>query len=295
MLYRLFGGAVIACGLAPQAVLAVNSVVWESGNSLINTTNYSGVAPFYWFANFGNPAAVTGAPMNDHEARNLPSWIKLESRPACIGKDDGCAVSDSTIRTGFSFAENAAGTIGATSIGGQATYNTLTLPNAATGVSGMAGDQLNASSSGGNTSSMLQMRILAGAPSSFRMWVVTDNGAGANFHAQSRMRVSLRNTAGPPAFGGDSDTSEAEALPGGARLIATGSDPNANNGVADAWAFRLSDVGIDDIVTVRPTSAVANALPGFAGIMIQVIPEPSSAILLLLGLFGIGLAPRRRG
>src|ERR671914_535353 len=92
---RKYLGCAVLCLVTPQAAQAVNSTVWESGNSLVDTTNYTGLAQYHWFANFNNPNAVTGAPMNDHEARNLPSWLHLETRPDCIGDDDSCAVADS--------------------------------------------------------------------------------------------------------------------------------------------------------------------------------------------------------
>jgi hypothetical protein len=259
--------AIVACLSFPQIGRAVNSSVWEASNSLKDTTNYTGLASFYWFANFDNPSAVTLAAMDDHEARNLPAWLHLETRPAFIGKDDSGANSDTTSRTGFSFSESGAN--GATSIGGQPAYNRLTLPNGTSGVSGFAADNLNASTGGGNTSSMLTMRVLAGAPSTIRMWVVTDNS-------------------------GDLDTSEAEALPNGQRLITGGSDPQANNGIADAWAWRLSDLNDGDIITVRPTSSAANDIPGFAGLMIQVVPEPSSLAVALMGVLGLGRSLTRR-
>jgi hypothetical protein len=110
------------------------------------------------------------------------------------------------------------------------------------------------------------------------MWVVTDNGSGANYNSQIRQRVSLRNTSGPPTFeGGDTEQVDAEALPNGVRI---GQTPVGINGIADAWAFRFTDVGLHDVITVRPTSA-AGSFPSFAGIMI--VPEPSSAVLLMLG------------
>jgi hypothetical protein len=228
--------------------------------------------------------------MNQNEARNLPSWIHLETNPACKGFADDCTTADTTIRTGYSFTESGTGG-GSSSTGGQAGFNDLTLPN---GITGRSGQAVDTGSGLATTTSMLAMRILAGAPDSFRMWVVLDNGSGANFNAQSRLRVNLRNTTGPPAYAGDSDMAEAEALPGGQRLITTGSDPNASNGTADAWSFLLSDVGLDDIVTIRPTSNTGS-FGAIAGIMIQPIPEPSSVALLLGGLIGLGSMSRRRG
>src|SRR6476659_5942017 len=119
--------AAMFCVLTPQTALAANSVVWESGTSLIDTTNYLGLTQNYWFANFGNSSAVTGAPMDQNEARNLPSWIHYETRSSCIGMADDCSTSDATNRTGFSFTESPPN--GATSIGGQPTFNNITLPN----------------------------------------------------------------------------------------------------------------------------------------------------------------------
>jgi hypothetical protein len=272
---------------------AANLVVWEPANSLVDTTNYTGLAPYHWFANFQDPnnlAPATGAPMDQNEARNLPSWIHLESRPGCIGKADDCTTSDSAPRTGFSFVES--GAVGDTSTGGQTSFNTLTLPNGNVGKSGQAVESLSVVN---NTSNELFMRMTAGAPSSFRIWVVTDSGSGANYNVQSRIRVSLRDTNGPPDYTGDIGQFEAEALPGAKRLIESGSSPTANNGVADAWSFLLSDVNVNDIVTIRPTSS-GGTLPAFAGIIIQeVVPEPCSLVLLLTGVCGVlGLTHRRR-
>lgn len=227
--------------------------------------------------------------MDQNEARNLPNWLHLETNPACKGFADDCSTADSNIRTGYSFTESGSGS---SSTGGQSGFNTLTLPNGSAGISGQAVDTGSGTST---TTSMVDLRILAGAPSSFRMWVVVDNGSGTNFNAEARLRVNLRNTTGAPSYGGDSDTSEAEALPGGLRLITTGSDPAANNGIADAWSFLLSDVGQDDIVIIRPT-ANSGSYGAFAGIMIQeIVPEPTSALLLLLGsVSSCVMWPRRR-
>jgi hypothetical protein len=226
--------------------------------------------------------------MNQNEARNLPSWLRFQTNPTFIGKDDGGVNNDATTRTGFSFTESPPN--GATSIGGQSGYNLLTLPNGTTGRSGNAVDSL---STTGNTSSMASLRILPGAPSAFRIWMVTDNGSGTNFHSQIRMRVNLRNTNGPPLFDGDLDQQEGEALPTGMRI---GQIPQGINGTADAWAFRVSGANANDILTLRPTSAggIPGSLPGFAGFMIQVIPEPSSALLLIVGMTVAGFVSRRR-
>ena len=290
---RIFRGIVILAitiiGSAARLSHAANSVVWEPANSLVDTTNFTGVAPYYWFANFNAPNAVTGAPMNQNEVRNLPSWIHLETNPACIGMADDCTTPDATVRTGFSFSENTTTGTGATSTGGQPTYNTLTLPNGATGSSGQAVDTLSGT---GNTSSFADVRILAGAPSMFRLWIVTDNGAvaGGVYQDQSRMRTNIRDTGGPPTFGLDGEQTEAEAMPNGVRI---GQTDVGHNGIADAWAFLFGDVEEHDLIIVRPTSA-AGSRPGFAGIMIQPIPEPSAMVLVALGGVCYAALARRR-
>jgi hypothetical protein len=84
--------------LGGQSAWAGNIVTWDSANSKIDTTNYTGLAPYYWFANFNSPNPVTGQPMDQNEARNLPSWIKLESRSDCIGRDVAAAPAWQTRR-----------------------------------------------------------------------------------------------------------------------------------------------------------------------------------------------------
>jgi hypothetical protein len=280
------------CALVLPAVGMANGVVWEANRSKIDTTNYASLpATYYWFANFqtGALTPVTGAGMDSNEARNLPSWIHLETRPACKGFADDCTTADATIVSGYSFTETGLGG-GSSSTGGQAGFNDLTLPDSTFGRSGQAVDT---GSGVGTTTSMAALRILAGAPESFRMWVVVDNGVDPNFNSQARLRVNLRDTTGPPGFGDASAAVEAEALPGGFRLITAGSDPRANNGVADAWSFKLSGVNLHDRINIRPSSAGGD-FGAFAGIMIQVVPEPSSVMLLMLGAVGTLISMRRR-
>lgn len=272
-----------------------NLVSWDSASSLINTTNYTGLGQYYWFANFNNPtpsptpvSLTVGAPLDDHEARNLPAWIRVESRSAFIGKDDSGLNSDTTIRTGFSFEESANGS--SKSIGGQSNFNVLTLPDGATGLSGQVFDPIPGLAT---TASMAQFRILPGAPTSFRLWVITDNGAGANFQSEARLRVRHAATVGAPGYATSGTEVDAEALPSGKRLIEAGSDPAANNGIADAWAFRFDDVAADDVITIRPTSA-SGSFAGFSGFIIQAVPEPSTALLAVCGLCSLFLPANRR-
>lgn len=278
--------------LASATTAQANTVSWEAANSLVDTTNYSGVGPYYWFANFNNPTAVTGAATDASEARSLPSWLHLETRHAFIGKDDSGLNADSTIRTGYSFVENGAGTAGGGTVGGQSNFNTLTLPS---GLSGISGQVLELQQGLNNTTSQLAIRVLDGAPDALRIWVVTDNGAGANFNIQNRIRINLRNTDGSPNYADVGGTVEAEALPEGLRLIQAGSAAYANNGLADAWSFKLGGVQANDIITVRPTGGAGfTNYAGFAGLIIQPIPEPATATMLILASSSVALVGRNR-
>jgi hypothetical protein len=285
----LVGMAVVA----RPAAFGANTAVWESNKSHIDTTDLSNLGPYYWFANFANPNPVTNAATDSFEARNLPSWVHLETRHAFIGKDDSGLNNDDNPRTGYSFVENSIGTAGGATVGGQPNFNDLILPG---GVSGRSGQVLEVQQGLNNTTTQLFLRILDGAPESFRIWVVTDNGAGTNFNIQNRIRVGLRDTDGPPGFLGDPDQVEAEAHPGGSgsRLIGqANSIPESNNGIADAWSFLLTGVNEHDVITVRPTGGAGfTNYAGFAGLIIQPVPEPSVALLAWIG--GIPAVLRRR-
>jgi hypothetical protein len=132
--------------------------------------------------------------------------------------------------------------------------------------------------------------------------VVTDNGtraASAAYQNQARMRVSFRhNDDAANSFPDASDTEQVdgEALnPANQRI---GQFAQGNNGITDAWSFLFRDVNANDFITIRPTAAGGGVTgfpdhrPAFAGIIIQVVPEPTAAALLLLG--GFAFAGRRR-
>ena len=125
---------------------------------------------------------------------------------ACVGKADDCTTADATPRTGFSFEENATHTVGSGSIGGQAGFNNLTLPNGLVGRSGQAAESFNPPGTG--TSTFTFLRIGANARSTIRMWVVQDNGSGANFQSQQNIRLKLRHTNGPPGYDEARDSDE---------------------------------------------------------------------------------------
>ncbi len=267
-------------GLGVLSARASTTLAASAADTLIDTTDYSvlGSNTGYWFANFGNPTAVTGDAMNSFEASKIPYWIHLDTNPAHVGKADDGTTNDTSEYTGFSFSDD---TPISSSTGGQTTWNTLMLPDGTTGISGAAVDTSNGSA---NTDNWVFMRILPGAPSTAKMWVVTDNwGSGAvNADPNSRLRVRTKLLDG--TFMDIGDISQVDSIPG---------NPVINNGIADAYAFTLTDITPGDGLLIRIGSGAFPSHGSIAGVMFNPIPEPSSIALLFVGLLGFGVRPRR--
>jgi hypothetical protein len=67
------------------------------------------------------------------------------------------------------------------------------------------------------------------------------------------------------------------------------------DGLPDVWSWAYSGFQAGDIIKLQLNSGVAGEAASIAGIMFDVIPEPSSALLLMLGAVGCAFARRRRG
>ena len=272
-------GMALAISLAATAQ-AQNNLAASPALNLIDTTDFSVLGPNtgYWFANFGNPVAVTGAPTNSFEASNLPFWIHLDADPAHTGMDDTGVIADGTGYTGYSFEDVSDST------GGQPGWNVLTLPDGTTGLSGAAVDADNPPN---NVDNWIKMRFLPGAPSTATMWVVTDNWGTAAVEADPLKRLRVRTKDLDAGFNDIGDFDQVDSIPG---------EPLPNNGIADAYAFTLTNIIPGDGLVVRISSADDGQSHGsIAGLMFRV-PEPSSAVMLLLGAVACGFARlRRRG
>jgi hypothetical protein len=105
----------------------------------------------FWFANFNNRVAVSGAPIDANARNSLPSWVTIDPTP------------DTT------FASTA------TTKGGQPNWATLTLPD---GSSGLSGAVVDSGTDNNSNNTIRALALGAGTPSSFIFHVVTDNTAG---------------------------------------------------------------------------------------------------------------------
>jgi hypothetical protein len=163
-----------------------------------------------------------------------------------------------------------------TSKGGQAGWATLTLPDGTTGLSGAVVDSNTANNS---NNSVRQLQMGPGHPRDFILHIVTDNTAGQHDPA-SRLRARAERTGVFDVSGPNTPTGL------GANM----------NGTPDVYSFLYNDMTGPAFIKLQLNSGNALEQASIAGFMIDpAIPEPSSAVLLMLGAGVFGWIRRRRG
>jgi hypothetical protein len=208
----------------------------------------------FWFANFGATIPQTGQPINANAASSLPSWISVNPAP------------DTTFA------------LTATTSGGHTPWAFLTLPD---GTNGLSGAVIDSNTANNSNNSVRMLQLGPGAPRKFILHVVTDNTAGQHDPA-SRLRARYEKT-------GLFDVSAVNTPPGLAASM---------NGQPDVWSW-LYDIGGANLpagafIKLQLNSGNAAEQASIAGFMIDYVPEPSSAVILLLGAAACGLARPRR-
>jgi len=233
-----------------------------------DVTNYSptgmnvGTAGF-WFPQFNAQSFVTNQAVNSNHVNQFPSWILPNFNSA-----------DTTANTGYSFSSTDY------SEGGDTNWNTLTLPN---GVTGLSGELVDSNTANNTNNTIGQLLLGSGTPYEFLMHIVVDNTATTNLHRDAG-RVEAR----------------------GAYTVGTTNDTNVNNqqnpglagfnGVADVYTFRYTGWNPTEILKVRLNSGIVGERGGIAGLMfdVTIIPEPSTALLLLVGFGAIAFQRQSR-
>lgn len=223
-------------------------------------TNYSSTGlnigtAGYWFANFAASSPVTGAAVNSNDRNAAPAWTKFDfttgSPTLTFGATD-------------------------TSEGGKASWNTLTLPNGETGLSGSILD----SNTVNNSNTTISEILLRGTvPSSFLLGIVVDN---TNHEHDPINRIRARGQTAANV-GIDPATFPAPGVGG-------------FNGIADVYTFRYDGFVAGDFIKLQLSGAGSPSTgAGIAGLTFDVVPEPASAVLFGLGLAGLtaGFVRRR--
>jgi hypothetical protein len=219
----------------------------------------------YWFAHFDGPKPQADAPPDAHHANALPQWMLVDFEPTSDSQPPPYSFSLTPGDDGPD----------ATSVGGQPSYNQLTLPD---GRKGLSGQLVDAKVGANHMNTLIKAWEFGdGAPQSLLVHVVLDNAPIAAGSAVDEIRLTHTN-----AEGGIKDRAAFENL------------TPQNNGVADVYTFRVEGVEVGGSLAVQLHTAAdgSSADTGLAGIAFDAIefpPTSSARNLHLPLLFGIGV------
>ena len=135
---------------------------------------------------------------------------------------------------------------GVYSKGGQSAWNTFTLPNGTTGLSGAVVDEWATDNS---NNSVNRIQFGTGTPSSFLLRLVVDN-TNLEHDPAGALRARVES-------GGQADAS-----------------PLTFNGIADVYTFRYDNCVTGDFIKIRLNSGVAGEAPSIGGFMFDMLPDP---------------------
>jgi hypothetical protein len=187
----------------------------------------------YWFPQFNAANPVAGRPTGENPRDALPLWAGPLNHATSI-LDPNYAT-----RT---FSQDGP----ARSKGGHPNWNTLTLPN---GESGLSGAIVDPHTSGNSNNTINRIQLNAGVPATFYFHVVTDNTSGEH-NPTNRLRARGN------ALGVDI---EANTYPQTANLIF--------NGIADVYTFRYDGFAAGDFIKLQLNGSALDEGASFGGFL----------------------------
>lgn len=204
----------------------------------VSTTNFLGwgQAGFY-FPQFAASSIVGPKRTDDNMQFYVPNWLEFNFDP--WDPDNTTFSADQP-----DCFDNCSGR-GVYTRGGYTNWDSFTLPN---GFSGLSGSIVDEKAKNNTNNTVNQIRMKTGVPSSFCMHIVTDNTANAHNSANS---IIVR----------------------GGRRGQGSFDPNAPvpdlsfDGTTDVHTFRFDNFLPDDFIKIRLNSGTPGMEPGFGGLM----------------------------
>ena len=236
-----------------DAEIAVDAVPTHSGVTDFSASGLDLGTAGYWFFNF-DQSANTGSAPEFGEVEALPSWVTVD-------KDPNSPAGTRTLSGDFVN----------TSSGGQG-WETLTLPEASGPLTGESGATI-APLSNNDSQNIFQNMILGpGTPQQFLLHIVSDNTGGTHdLDKRLKFRGKEEN--------GREINMRLNSLPTG--------------GGTDVYTFIMENWGANDELRMQVRNASGAEFASITGIMFDVIPEPTSFVLLGLGAVGLGCIRRR--
>jgi hypothetical protein len=195
----------------------------------------------YWFPQFNAANPVAGRPTGENARDALPLWAGPLNHATSI-LDPNYATR--------SFSQDGP----ARSKGGQPSWNTLTLSNGETGLSGALVDP---HTSGNSNNPINRIQLNAGVPATFYFHVVTDNTNGEH-NPTNRLRARGN------ALGVDI---EANTYPQTAILVF--------NGIADVYTFRYDGFAEGDFIKLQLNGSALDEGASFGGFLFDQVFAPT--------------------
>ena len=273
---RYAHGAVMAvCLSGLQTAVAGSQAITFVGET-IDQTDFAALGfgqTGYYFPQFDANSPVTERPTDENMRFSVPTWVGFQFDIAqsdrTFSADAGCFSGNVPLcNTG----PDDPIVFGVYSEGGNNDWDSFTLPDGSTGLSGSVVDLATANNSN-NTVNRIQLGV--GVPPSFLLRVVVDN---TNFEHNPAGRLRAR---------GDSDN-------GGVDVDVELTNLTFN-GTTDIYTFRYDNFEPGDFIKIQLNSGDASIGAGFGGLMFDVVPEPSSIGMTMLGLVGLSCCRWRRG